>query len=169
MSESLWNAELQNGTIPHVHFRIGNNSIPLTDDDTDSYWSMVSKMETCVNTLIDKCNELILLNQPMNEKYTATLESIKQVQSDLDKFTKEFQIPDKTIGFEKLKDDFKEQLENYCIKRIGTAVKTVKPILYKGRICFIIPRTWDDLIFYTDEQKRLCIKIPRLIIDSSQL
>ena len=166
---SLWSSELQNGAIPHVCFKIGNNAIPLTDDDSDSYWSMVSKMETVVNLLIDKCNELIHLNQPMNEKYQSTLDSIKKLQSDLDKFTKEFEIPDKTISFSKLREDFKEDLQKYCIQRIGTAVKTVKPILYKGHICFIIPRTWDDLIFYTDEKKRLCIKIPRVVVDTSQL
>ena len=165
---SLFNDEIQNNLIPHVHFRVNDNTIPYSQDDSDSWWGTVSKMQTVVNLLIDKCNELILLNQPMNEKYTQTLENIQVLREQLNKFVNEFDIPNNSIGFEKLKEDFKTQLEQYCIKRIGTAVKTVKPILYKGRICFIIPRTWDDLIFFTDEQKRLCIKIPRLVVDHSQ-
>ena len=150
-----------NSLIPHVHFINKSATIPLIEDDSDSYLSQMLKLENIVNTLIDRCNELIELNQPMNEAYQKTVSDIEKLQKDLDKFVKEFDIPNNSIGLEKLNSEFLDDLQNIIIEQVHMSAKFVTfGIDENGYFNAYIPQSWSSEVnFSTSENGELEITI----------
>ena len=157
---SLFDSEIKNNLIPHVHFRVNDNTIPFSKDDSDSWWGTVSKMETVVNTLIDKCNELIQLNSPMNEKYTETVKNIKELREQLNTFINEFDVPDGSIDIKKLNPEFLNDLDNYIVEQVHQSCKFVTFGIEDGYWTAYIPDSWSDEVeFSTTDNFELCIDI----------
>lgn len=146
---------------PHFQNFICQKVLPIVYDESLSYLEVLEKLSNYVNDMVTSVNEVIEKHNELSKEYQNVLIQLQEIKANIEQMKKEnYLIKDGSIDFDKFSTECKRELENFIIERLSEIAKFVWfGLSDDGHFIAIIPQAWTDIVFDTDIEGHLILKI----------
>jgi len=132
--------------------------LPLVYDESLSYYEVLTKLTNYVNDMVKSVNDVIQAHNDLSGEYTTVLSQLNDLNVQIEQMKTGFFIQDGSIELKKLSQDCLNKIQEFCVDTIHNIAKFVWFGLNDdGYFIAIIPSSWSDLVFGTDENGNLTL------------
>jgi hypothetical protein len=135
-----------------------NKVLPLTYDESLSYFEMIAKLVNYVNDMVTKVNGNTEEETNLRNQYNEVLQQLIEVKEQFQFYVNGDTVPDGSISFKKFDKNVLAILNEYIEQYVYDMHKFVSFGLEDDYFVAYIPSTWEDITFSTSADGNLVLE-----------